>query len=300
MSSTKNTSYAAVAVYALSLLAAVGDAHAHRSNGRPVRIQTHVKRQQLQYVGCFSNPGDLTDVNSYAYQTKSYCQPICVKQNKAVMGLSKGSDCWCGDDVPDSSTKVDDSNCNVGCFGFGSDMCGGDGFYSVYKTGISGSSGSSSSSSQSSSSSSSDSDSTTSTTPTTSIATRPGQTVIVTTTNTAEVTATGTAKHSNTAGIAAGVVVGIVAVAAIVGGAIFFLKRRRQQQAAEEHRRATQVSDFMRERRPAPQPPSSGGYSNGSDQRLEPEAGARRNSVGSIADDQDFSRRILRVANPDR
>lgn len=40
-------------------------------------------------------------------------------------------------------------------------------------------------------------------------------------------------------------------------------------------------------------------YSHHSDARLDPEAG-RRNSVGSFMDDsQDYSRKILRVANPD-
>jgi cell wall integrity and stress response component len=46
--------------------------------------------------------------------------------------------------------------------------------------------------------------------------------------------------------------------------------------------------------------PPGTGYSHMSDQRLDPEAGARRNSVGSLADNQDYSRRILRVSNLDR
>lgn len=92
------------------------------------------------------------------------------------------------------------------------------------------------------------------------------------------------------AGIAAGVVVGVVAAAAIAAGIFFFLRRRRQQAAEDEYKR-TQVSDFMRGGdRKAP----NTGYSNMSDQRLDPEAG-RRNSVGSIADNEDYSRRVLRV-----
>jgi cell wall integrity and stress response component len=97
---------------------------------------------------------------------------------------------------------------------------------------------------------------------------------------------------TSVAGIAAGVVVGVLAVIAIVVG-IFFLLRRRKKQAAEEEYKRTQVSDFMRggERKP----PSTG-YSQMSDSRLDPESGARRDSHGSIADNQDYSRRVLRVS----
>lgn len=97
----------------------------------------------------------------------------------------------------------------------------------------------------------------------------------------------------NTAGIAAGVVVGVVAIAAIIGGVYFFLRRRRRQAAEEDFKQRTQVNDFMRggdERKP----PATG-YSGTSDARLDPEAG-RRDSVGSLADNQDYSRRILRVS----
>lgn len=98
----------------------------------------------------------------------------------------------------------------------------------------------------------------------------------------------------NVAGIAAGVVVGVVAVAGIAIGLFFFMRHRKRKAAEEEYKR-TQVSDFMRHGGTTGEgkPPNTG-YSNMSDQRLDPEAG-RRNSAGSIADDQDYSRRILRV-----
>lgn len=96
---------------------------------------------------------------------------------------------------------------------------------------------------------------------------------------------------SNTAGIAAGVVVGVVAVAAIAGGLFFWLRHKKRREAEEEYKRHNQVADFMRGGDKAP----GTGYSGMSDQRLDPEAGAHRNSVGSLADNQDYSRRILRV-----
>jgi cell wall integrity and stress response component len=94
----------------------------------------------------------------------------------------------------------------------------------------------------------------------------------------------------NTAGIAAGVVVGIVGLAAIMGGVWFFMRRRRQKQAEDDYRRnAANVTDFV-----------AGGKlhtSNSSmnDSRLDPSFVDRRQSNGSIADNEDYSRRILKV-----
>ena len=92
--------------------------------------------------------------------------------------------------------------------------------------------------------------------------------------------------------IAGGVVVGVVVIIGVIVGLYFFLKHRRKAAAEDEYKR-TQVGDFIRggERKP----PGSA-YSQMSDSRLDPEAGARRNSHGSIADNQDYSRRILRVS----
>lgn len=96
-------------------------------------------------------------------------------------------------------------------------------------------------------------------------------------------------KGPNTAGIAAGVVVGVVVLAAIIGGVFFYLRRQKRQSVEEEYRRQAAVNSFV-----------SGGKlhtSNSSmtDSRLDPEFMARRQSNGSIADNEDYSRRILKV-----
>lgn len=94
----------------------------------------------------------------------------------------------------------------------------------------------------------------------------------------------------NTAGIAAGVVVGVVGLAAIIGGVWFFLRRRRQRQAEEDYRRnAAGVNDFI-----------NGGKTSASsmnDSRIDPSFMDRRQSNGSIADNEDYSRRILKVCH---
>jgi cell wall integrity and stress response component len=109
------------------------------------------------------------------------------------------------------------------------------------------------------------------------------------------VTATGSAKASggpNKAGIAAGVVVGIVAIAAIGGGMFLFLRHRRRREVEEEYRRNAAVSSFIN----GGKPPTSSGGASFADTRLDPAVMAqRRISDGSIADNQDYSRRILKV-----
>lgn len=90
----------------------------------------------------------------------------------------------------------------------------------------------------------------------------------------------------NTAGIAAGVVVGILGLVGILAGAFFFYKRQKRKRAEEEYRRAQDINSFVAA---AKTPPSE-------DSRWDGEYMAqRRFSNGSIADDEDFSRRILKV-----
>jgi cell wall integrity and stress response component len=92
----------------------------------------------------------------------------------------------------------------------------------------------------------------------------------------------------NTAGIAAGVVVGVVGLAAIVGGVWFLLRRRRQKQAEADYRRnAAGVNDFING--------GKTGASSINDTRIDPSFMDRRQSNGSIADNEDYSRRILKV-----
>lgn len=95
------------------------------------------------------------------------------------------------------------------------------------------------------------------------------------------------------AGIVAGVVVGVVVVAAILGGIFFYMRMKRNREIEEDHRRNAAVNAFMGGKPPG----SSGGYSMEADTRLDPVMAQRRLSSGSIADNQDYSRRILRVCS---
>ena len=99
----------------------------------------------------------------------------------------------------------------------------------------------------------------------------------------------GSSGKANVGGIAAGVVVGVLAFAGIGGGIFFYMKRKRNQEIEEEHRRNAAVSGFMGHK------PGSSGAISITDSRLDPGMVQRRLSDGSIADNQDYSRKILRV-----
>ncbi|KAM0717020.1 hypothetical protein Q7P37_006872 [Cladosporium fusiforme] len=302
MPSTHSSRPVSRAAYALLLLSA-----AFISSTSAQGLRT------MKYQGCYSSSTPLTDQGEDIYQTSGLCQPICVKKNQAVLGLTEGSNCYCGDEFPSEDDKVDDDKCDTHCNGYEDEMCGGHKYWSVYTSGTKNNVDSYEGDS-SSSATTKDSASTTAAPESAAVSTSvaPGTTVVVTMPSSqqqteaaepspsAEADSDDGGSSTNVAGIAAGVVVGVVAIAGIAIG-LFFFMRHRKRKAAEEEFKRTQVSDFMRHGGTSSfsegKPPNTG-YSNMSDQRLDPEAG-RRNSAGSIADGQDYSRRILRVANPD-
>ncbi|KAI7093112.1 hypothetical protein KC316_g21770 [Hortaea werneckii] len=130
------TAYAALSLLTATVTCTHAHAHFHQKLTRSQPAAALEKRlSTMTYEGCYSSSGGLTDQGSYTYQTSGYCQQQCAPDNFAVLGLSGGSNCWCGDALPQSSSKVSDSKCSTPCNGFGEDNCGGDGFFSVYLTG---------------------------------------------------------------------------------------------------------------------------------------------------------------------
>lgn len=114
---------------------------------------------------------------------------------------------------------------------------------------------------------------------------------VITSASTIVVTAPGQTKASsgpNKAVIAAGVVVGVAVVGIIAGGLFFCLRHRRRSREEELNQNAE--NPFSNNNN---LPSSSASMS---DSRLEPSVMMqRRPSDGSIADNQDYSRRILKV-----
>ncbi|CZT15957.1 uncharacterized protein RCC_01797 [Ramularia collo-cygni] len=82
---------------------------------------------QVQNEGCYSSSGSLQNHGKNIYQSTGACFTSC---DKTVIGLT-GSECYCGDEVPPFSDKVEDSKCSTPCPGYPYDKCGGDGYWSI-------------------------------------------------------------------------------------------------------------------------------------------------------------------------
>ncbi|KAI1210256.1 uncharacterized protein F4807DRAFT_74233 [Annulohypoxylon truncatum] len=232
--------------------------------------------------GCYKSVGTMTHQNTDNFNSQGACAGLCRSKN-FVAGASNSADCWCGDEYPNKADLVDDDQCTEPCPGYGDDACGGLDTYTVYNTGKRVSVGEAAEAGSSSSSSTSSK---------TSSASAPASTSDTIETITASSEPESNKSSPNVAGIAGGVVVGVVAVGALMGGGFFWMRRKRNAEIEEEHRRNAAVNAFISGGKP---PSSSGGVSM-SDSRLDPVMN-RRMSDGSIADNQDYSRRILRVTN---
>ncbi|KAF8866154.1 hypothetical protein BDZ45DRAFT_333533 [Acephala macrosclerotiorum] len=253
--------------------------------------------------GCYSSTTGLTLNSTDTFNSAGYCSTQCLALDMPVMA-THDSTCYCGPTLPPASTSTDNSSCTTECPGYPSDKCGGTGLYSVYLTGLTydvtnADAAASDTSSAATAKATGKSSATSTSTP--SVVTVGGQTVVVTASSSS--TGTSSAEKSsssasssgpNKAGIAAGVVIGIVAIAAIAGGVFVFIRNKKRREVEEEYRRNAAVSSFIHNGKP---PSSSGGASSFNDMRLDPVMAQRRMSDGSIADNQDYSRRILKVTN---
>ncbi|KAH6847650.1 hypothetical protein B0I37DRAFT_354369 [Chaetomium sp. MPI-CAGE-AT-0009] len=235
--------------------------------------------------GCFKSSGKLKFQKVIEWNTIGSCgNDLCRAEGFKVGGTTGGNQCWCGDKYPPKEDLVDAKNCDVGCTGFGEHACGGIDFWTIYHTGVT----------LSVKYEDPPPKSTTSDSPkATETESRPQQTIIVTESPTSQPDSGNSGSSGpNVAGIAAGVVVGVVVIAALLGGAFLYMRRKRNAEIEEEHRRNAAVNAFI-----GKPPRSSGGTSSMTDSRMDPVMAHRRMSDGSIADNQDYSRRILRVTN---
>ncbi|KAH6686771.1 hypothetical protein F5X68DRAFT_12342 [Plectosphaerella plurivora] len=216
---------------------------------------------------------------------------VCVAKadKKYTVSALSPDGCYCGWEYPPKADIIKDSDCNFGCPAYPGEACGGftdDGttYYSVFNIGVKiNVPYKAADSSSSSSSSVAD----TNTPAATSGSSQPASS---STSPSDEDKSDG---GPSVGGIVGGVVAG-VAIVGILGAVAFFIWRRRRNQAIEdEHRRNATVNSFISGAKPT----SSSGVSM-TDSRMDPGmAHQRRLSDGSIADNQDYSRKILRVTN---
>lgn len=244
---------------------------------------------QMTSQGCWKSNGNLTVGYEGVKTTSGWCWDICKKKSAKVFSV-QASKCYCGDVYPKEGDQVDDDKCNWPCPGYGKAACGAlKNYWSVYNSGE-----------DLAPDNYVPEETTTSAAPSSTKAaetTAAEESSPATGTQDAATTSEAASDDKkdgpNVAAIAAGVVVGVVVIAAIGGGAIFFVRRRRNAEIEEEHRRNAAVNAFIN----GSKPPGSSGSISMTDSRLDPVMAHRRLSDGSIADNQDYSRRILRVTN---
>ncbi|KAG6068352.1 hypothetical protein E4U32_001136 [Claviceps aff. humidiphila group G2b] len=281
--------------------------------------------------------------NVSIFQTNGLCHDYCNPNNYAY-AITQSNSCWCSNYTPDKSTQLSTGKCNLGCPGYPDEKCGGPGVfgYVVLLGGLpSGTIAPSiAPSSTESPSSSTEEETTTPTTPTTSttiMRSSSVETVVVAdgTVKTVTVIPTETGSQSPSvnqvatveeSGLKTGAVVGIVV--GVVGGVlilaavmIFFYFRHKKQQQQNGYQDDPSIqgssSGMMGSGRAemsrAPTSPGSTGNRSSLlpvDPRMDPfqqslyvRSGSRE-SVGTLRDDHDYSRRIqqpkvLRATNPD-
>lgn len=241
-----------------------------------------VEASAIVSIGCFKTSTPLDDHGPYKYQSEGNCQRICIGLEKDVMGLSDGTNCWCGDLIPGEDARVRNETCDTTCAGTDEYLCGGPSLLWVDLTGFTRNRVGqySAISSSSSAASTSSAEKTSKSVPTALVS------------ESAAPEKEEKDSGPNKVGIAVGVVVGVLALLALIGGVVFYLRHKRRREVEEEYRRQAAVNSFV-----------SGGSklhtSNSSmtDSRLDPEFMNRRQSNGSIADNEDYSRRILKVTN---
>ncbi|ESA41838.1 hypothetical protein GE21DRAFT_9820 [Neurospora crassa] len=255
---------------------------------------------QNTYHGCYNDSGTLklftTRMNTQQMMnfgnglekdlgvSSGLCFQWCKDNKTTVAAMSQGDQCWCGTEYPPESAQTDIQNCDITCSGYNLEYCGGADTWSVYNLGVP-----KVANSKPKVSSTSAAPSSTAAAKTSSISSAVSEPTVTTT----ESILPDDSKKgkSNTAGIVAGTVVAVVVVLSAVGGVFLFMRRKRNKEIEDEHRRNAAVNAFVGK------PPSTSDGMSMADARLDPVLVQRRLSDGSIADNQDYSRRILRVTN---
>ncbi|XP_026809559.1 uncharacterized protein LOC113551491 [Rhopalosiphum maidis] len=95
------------------------------------------------YLGCYAEtPNDDENrilkgpAGPYNNNTPQKCLEICFMMGYLYFGNTYGKECWCGNQKPLKSAKVENVNCDTPCSGDNSQLCGGGWKMAMYSTGI--------------------------------------------------------------------------------------------------------------------------------------------------------------------
>lgn len=266
-------------------------------------IQTAAS-SSLAYCASFNTAS--TNANYSRYQSNGLCSEFCQNHSYAIV---QDTSCWCSDYTPASSTTTDIDDCDKPCPGYPADLCGGDDLYGYIfmdQTPAGTKDASSSTTSKATSTESS---------ATGSIATITTGGVVQTVTRAPDGSTVKSSRKGLSTGAAVGIAVGVIVAVLGVSALVLFMwwKKRKEKRAAE-------AAD------PSPRSSSAGMVSTMASMGEVGQAGTRRgskfipiddrmefnatlynrgdgnpssDSVNSLRDNMDYSRRVLRATNPD-
>ncbi|EFY99970.1 WSC domain protein [Metarhizium robertsii] len=262
--------------------------------------------------------------NLSVFQTNGLCHDLCTPQG-FVYAITQSNSCWCSNYTPAKSAQVATSKCSLGCPGYPDEKCGGAGVYGYVFLNVaqpSGTKGAGSSTTSESTAATSK--------PTSAISTLTAdgtvKTVTIIPTETGHTSGDNQGASVQDSGLNTGGIVGIVVgvvggILVLAGLIIFFYLRRKKQQQENDYQDDPSIrgssSGMMGSGRPemsrAPGSPGSTGNRSSTlqiDPRMDPfqqtlyARSGSRESVNTLRDDHDYSRRIqqpkvLRTTNPD-
>ncbi|KKK15438.1 hypothetical protein ARAM_005361 [Aspergillus rambellii] len=280
--------------------------------------------------------GASSTANFSIYQSNGNCEAHC---SDMAFGILLDKTCWCSNIAPNKATNVKTSECDDNCPGYPDDPCGNEskGLYAYIQLGLpSGTatvSSSSTSSTTSTTSTSSTSDSSTTESSTTTEASTETDSSGVTTITVGASVATSVADSSDakskdsggssvSGGAIAGIVVGVVGGIALIAAGIFLLLAKRRQSSGNgdpgyqnnlldgRQSKSSQMSYVKGLFSDNHSHTLSAGSSNTpqrmatfTDNRMKTDTvlyqNGRRDSSVSLQDNEDYSRPVLRLTNPD-
>ncbi|KAE8377204.1 hypothetical protein BDV26DRAFT_218150 [Aspergillus bertholletiae] len=281
------------------------------------------------------NTGASNAANVSVYQSNGLCTDTC--NADYAFGILQGKSCWCSDIAPNKATNVATSKCDTGCPGYPDDSCGSasDGVFAYIQmnehspSGTATVSSSTSTSTTSSTTTTSSDSSKTTEAPTTtasqSVETVAGEIKTITVPNAKPTSSSAgmSEKESSGSGLSGGAIAGVVigsigALAAIIAilFLIFFKKRQARSTSPSpsvsnglldgRNSKSSQMSIANRTFSDTHSHTLSAGSSRlptFTDTRLKTDtvlyAGGRRDSDVSLQDNEDYSRPVLRLTNPD-
>ena len=75
------------------------------------------------FKACYSSSDPLKNQGAFKFQSEGHCQGLCTNATQAVFALTAGNECYCGAELPNASTKVENSKCNEPCPGYPDNIC---------------------------------------------------------------------------------------------------------------------------------------------------------------------------------